>query len=269
MGAEFLYPAKGNYSTENDGQMINVYDQLYLEYTSDWPSANLTFYCAVSSSIYFVPYGENPLADSGIYYFGPVKQLILVINEWPIVCNYKLTEVGGSDSLDGQQFWVTSNAASSTTFSPTVTSTTSASTRTSTSTQTTDTTTTVLSSSASSSAVTATQAATETQTSTPSTSPGLSAGAAAGIGVGVGLAVFILAAAILFMFLRRRKAARAASPDVPAENPPSDAIKSENAAKPEYYSQHQQQDPQEMEAISPAELENGQSVPAVRHELSG
>ncbi|KAF2997739.1 hypothetical protein E8E14_003990 [Neopestalotiopsis sp. 37M] len=264
MAAEFVYPTRGNFSTENNNRMINSFDDLYIEYTSSWSALNLTLFClrdATTSDFSVFNAEDDPIAASGIYHFGSIYSLDSTIGRVaPERCNFKLTRYGDNDdALNGQNFWVSSDPTLPATYSPTSTSTTSAtasaSPATNTITQTTDTAT-VPSSSSSSPAATATQA------SAPHKSSGLSAGAAAGIGVGVALGVLIMAVAILFMFFRRRKAARAA-PGESTETPPSEATKSE------YYSQHQQQDPQEMEATSPAELEHGQSVPVHRHELSG
>ncbi|KAI0140279.1 hypothetical protein BJ166DRAFT_598109 [Pestalotiopsis sp. NC0098] len=278
MATEFVYPPGGNFSTANDDRYLNVFDDLYIEYTSSYTSLNITLFClrTTTSTAYQVFNAEdNPLTGSGMYHFGSIQSHNVEIYQFPSRCHFKLTDSGNNDdALSGEGFEVSSDAASSTTFSPSSSSTstatsTSASSGTVASVQatTTDATTAAPTSSSSSSSSSSTLSSSPTATasqasSTPQPSVGLSTAAAAGIGVGAAAVVLVLAA-MLFMFFRKRRKTATAGPDMSPESTPSAATKFES-----YQPQYETPSAQEMSTERPAaELGFGQFDPSNRHEL--
>jgi hypothetical protein len=243
MAAQIIYPPLGNFSAANNGQMINVYDVLYIQYTSTWPSLNFIFFClrdATSTQYFYVNAPSNPILASGTYKFGSIQAAGFSFDQLPVGCHFMLSDPSnGADALNGQGFYVTSNSASSTTFQPATatagpgaTTTTQGGTRTS-----------------------GVAASTSTSTTTPSS--GLSTGAKAGIGVGVAVAVLLISALLFVIWHMRQR-----QPKAPSNVPATDAfekpelpgsVAGEVAAK--HLSDHSQLHYPELHGSSRAELE--------------
>jgi hypothetical protein len=200
MAAEFIYPTRGNFSLENNNQVINVFDTLFVQYSSTWRALNLTIFClegATSTQYEFLNVPGNPILASGIYKFGTIDAVGFDISQYPTKCSFKLTKYGDNDSaLGGEEFWVTSNAATSTTYEPTPTATAAATTTTTQSVMTTGTV----------GIAASTSSGNPSQTDSPAnTSSGLSAGAKAGIGIGAAAVSLLILALVFIIFRQRRK----------------------------------------------------------------
>lgn len=206
--ASFVYPKGGKY---ND--TVNVIDQLYVTYNSQWSSLNLTLFClqsATSDNYLYYNVANNPILANGTYYMTTIENLGFQISQYPVVCHYLLTEYqNNTNSVNGGGFNVTSTAGAVKTFQQ---ATTASSTRfaTQSATQTgAGVATTVMSGSQ----VTVTPSSTSSPTS--GSKSGLSSGAAAGIGVGVSLGVVIIAAIVGFLFWSKRRRGRKSSVSQP------------------------------------------------------
>lgn len=250
MAAEFIYPTHGNYSSENNDRMINVFDTLYVQYRSSWLSLNLTLFClqgTTSSSYQYINVQGNPILATGLYRFGTIQSYNFGINQYPTMCNLKLTKYRDNDvGLNGENFWVTSDAASSTTFQPG--SSTSAS----------ITTTQSGTATGQVSVVTTTISSPTSSQTLGASSAGLSTGAQAGIGVGVALAALgILAFIASFLLLRRRRGRSNAKGEISGSAliPPGGAMYQNESYK------------SGMVVSGPAELENSISDGVIKHEL--
>ena len=270
MAAEFIYPTRGNFSDENNNQMINMFDTLYVKYNSSWSSLNLTLFCldsTTSTQWQYLDVQGNPILASGTYNFGTIQAVNFDINQYPTNCHFKLTEYGNNDdALNGESFWVTSDAALSTTFQPTSTAITSGS----------GAATTQSAKSTGLASVAASTSSSRTSTSSlttnPTTSPapassGLSTGAKAGIGVGVAAAVLIISA-LLFIIWHMQRKAQTNEQNNAHEKPelPGSTL---GVADAEMHTPNNFQPyKHEMEGSRWAELEGAQHGPSYRHELS-
>ena len=206
MAAEFIYPTRGNFSDENNNQMINVFDLLYVEYNSSWVSANLTLYCYIGDPGLTWQYTDaagNPLLASGTYRFGTIHTIGFAINQYPTNCHFKMSDAG-ADVLNGETFWITSNAASSTTFQPSLNaiSTGSGAAITQSAKSTGPASIGVSGTQSSSHAFATSQA---NNNSTTESSHGLTKGAVAGVGVGITLFGLAAIAALVYIWLTWRK----------------------------------------------------------------
>lgn len=264
--ATFVYPPKGNFSTANGNRMINTFDVLYIEYESSWDRLNLTLFClqgTTSTTYQYLNVEGNPILGDGLYRFGDIESRKFNIPQYPSECHFKLTKFGDNAiALDGGHFFVTSDAASSTTFQPSSTSS-AASTQ-------------GIGSSApakASAAATSSAASASSSSSASSTASGssansggggLSTGASAGIGVGVAAGVILFAVLAFILIKRRRRTPNEIAPTEKPELPADSVVKSQDmkyGPNPGGVYNH------EMEGVSRAELENPQQPHAQRHEL--
>jgi hypothetical protein len=254
MAAEFIYPARGNFSAENNDKMINVFDTLYVQYRSTWPSLNLTLFClegTTSANWYYLNVQSNPILASGTFKFGTIQSYNFNINQYPTMCKFKLTKYQDNDNgLNGEDFWITSNAASATIFQPASSASSSGGT-------------TQSAKSTGPASVLASPSSSPTTTTTQTSSSahsGLSTGAKAGVGIGVTVAVLSVLALIFLLIWRRRRKGQSIKRNntyEKAELPSDDTTNNLQPYKHKVDS---------MEGAAPVELE-AHHKPPVQHEL--
>lgn len=193
MTIEFIYPTRGNFSLEHSiVQPVNVYDILYFQWNSTWQQVWIGLFCYDSGNIW----GQQYVSGCGTYEWGAIRNPSG--NNPNISCAFQIRNAGGNspagqDTLNGESFSITTNAASSTTFQPDSTPSCSATT----STQSTQ--------STISSGKNAQSTISPDTTTQSTTSPRLSTGAIVGISMGAVVAFLTISALLLIIWWMNQK----------------------------------------------------------------